>query len=679
MKNLFIILFVLLSVQSYGQIISDRGSNGITVRDWRWMGGYNAFLPRYADTTAANLQKGIDSCGAEIYCYGTGLWYRECSPKRWVQLSSVVYAAGYGLALSSATFRVDTTTLKNVYGALYSRNTWVGNNRFYGLTSMGDSINVLPGISKLVVASDTVNATVIGKYGGYFRSTTAFTTTPPDFSLNAALWGVSTVGATNTQNFPEASNSHPAFRGVTAIIGANAGAVGYLPYAAAFYGTISGTSGFTIGRSSLIDITYGHDGTFHRATGISIRDVDAGIYANTGIFFTSNDNDSIADGNWFLYQNTNRSDYKNNLYRITTDSLTATAYVSTPSISLNGVTSTGNAAANGTTKGFATFTASDFDASSGVISIDYTNGQSASGSTKGFLTAADWTTFNNKLSSLSLAAIGSSPNANGATYSAGTLNLEPASASFGGIVTTGTQTFAGVKTLASGMTVQGTSDTYLNIASSGANTLDRGILFKDASNNIRGLIDLVPNASASAAMMSFFIGSASGTNNTLTGDGSGRWNIGANAGGVATSAYGKFMAGTSSIAPQQFIAGTNLTIPVSGSEEFDGTERYSTNSTAVRGSYIVVRQNVSSAGTLTLATTYTNYIFSGTSSTWTLPPVSGTTNHVFYIKNRGSGIITLNTAASANELYTTSPVNTLAINPGESYMLISDGTYFNIQ
>lgn len=46
-----------------------------------------------------------------------------------------------------------------------------------------------------------------------------------------------------------------------------------------------------------------------------------------------------------------------------------------------------------------------------------------------------------------LGAIGATPNANGATITGSTLNLEPASASFGGVVTTGTQTFAGVKTL----------------------------------------------------------------------------------------------------------------------------------------------------------------------------------------------------------------------------------------
>lgn len=59
-----------------------------------------------------------------------------------------------------------------------------------------------------------------------------------------------------------------------------------------------------------------------------------------------------------------------------------------------------NAAADGSTKGAASFAANDFDASSGNISIDYTNGQAASGSNKGFLTSADWTTFNGKESVL---------------------------------------------------------------------------------------------------------------------------------------------------------------------------------------------------------------------------------------------------------------------------------------
>jgi hypothetical protein len=45
---------------------------------------------------------------------------------------------------------------------------------------------------------------------------------------------------------------------------------------------------------------------------------------------------------------------------------------------------------------FNSFTASDFNLASNLISIDYTNGQAASASNKGFLTSTDWSTFNGK-------------------------------------------------------------------------------------------------------------------------------------------------------------------------------------------------------------------------------------------------------------------------------------------
>lgn len=62
--------------------------------------------------------------------------------------------------------------------------------------------------------------------------------------------------------------------------------------------------------------------------------------------------------------------------------------------------SVGDAAADGATKGAAAFTANDFNATAGVISLDYTNGQTASGSAKGYLTSTDWNTFNLKLGTI---------------------------------------------------------------------------------------------------------------------------------------------------------------------------------------------------------------------------------------------------------------------------------------
>ena len=63
-----------------------------------------------------------------------------------------------------------------------------------------------------------------------------------------------------------------------------------------------------------------------------------------------------------------------------------------------------------------------------------------------------------------MSAIGAAPNANGATITGTTLNLQPASASFGGIVTNGTQSIAGAKTFTSNVTAPdfiGTSDKRL--------------------------------------------------------------------------------------------------------------------------------------------------------------------------------------------------------------------------
>jgi hypothetical protein len=89
----------------------------------------------------------------------------------------------------------------------------------------------------------------------------------------------------------------------------------------------------------------------------------------------------------------------------------------------------------------------------------------------------------------------------------------------------------------------------------------------------------------------------------------------------------------------------------------------------------------SSAGTLDLTTNiYSVYVFSGTTATWTLPEIAqdGFQGSVIYIKNKGSGNITLDTFAAGNDIYTTSAVSTLAILPGEGIMLLDDGTHWSV-
>lgn len=75
---------------------------------------------------------------------------------------------------------------------------------------------------------------------------------------------------------------------------------------------------------------------------------------------------------------------------------------------------------------------------------------------------------------VTLAAVGSSPNANGASLSTQQLTLQPASASFPGVVTTGTQTVAGAKTFSGNVSVQGT--TTLAAALSGPLRASSGVV-----------------------------------------------------------------------------------------------------------------------------------------------------------------------------------------------------------
>ena len=93
---------------------------------------------------------------------------------------------------------------------------------------------------------------------------------------------------------------------------------------------------------------------------------------------------------------------------------------STKEVKKRAIAGSGDAAADGVTKGVATFTASDFNSASGVISLDYTNAQAASSTLKGFLTATDWTTFNGKQNAISLTTTGSS---GAATFITNTLNI----------------------------------------------------------------------------------------------------------------------------------------------------------------------------------------------------------------------------------------------------------------
>ena len=110
-----------------------------------------------------------------------------------------------------------------------------------------------------------------------------------------------------------------------------------------------------------------------------------------------------------------------------------------------------------------------------------------------------WTSITSGTSSL--AAIGSVPNANGASISSSTLTLQPANATYGGVVTTATQTFAGAKTFNNNVEVvadlltTGTSSAYDNTNYANKNALI--IHSYNQGGSIGNLTSLVATGSSS--------------------------------------------------------------------------------------------------------------------------------------------------------------------------------------
>lgn len=157
--------------------------------------------------------------------------------------------------------------------------------------------------------------------------------------------------------------------------------------------------------------------------------------------------------------------------------------------------------------------------------------------------------------------------------------------------------------------------------------------------------------------------------------------------GAAGTAYIHLKAGTATAgtAPLAFTAGVLNTVPVAQRVETDTAFAYlsmGTNGNLNRKKFDTYAPLASSAaGTLTL-TFSTDYIFTGSTTTWTLPALSAVYSgrgSMITIKNAGSGNITLNSAAGGNDIYNTSAVNTLTIAAGTAVVLMPNGTAFYVE
>jgi hypothetical protein len=144
---------------------------------------------------------------------------------------------------------------------------------------------------------------------------------------------------------------------------------------------LTALNGLTAQVQSLAVGTSGTDFAISSATDTHTFNLPTASATNRG---------ALSSADWTTFNNKGNGTVTN----VSGTSPIASSGGATPAISI------ADAAADGTTKGAAAFTANDFEATAGVISIDYANGQAASASNKGFLTSANWTTFNNKTGSI---------------------------------------------------------------------------------------------------------------------------------------------------------------------------------------------------------------------------------------------------------------------------------------
>jgi hypothetical protein len=116
MKKLITILVLLFIFKTgFSQPIANRTTGANTVGDPRLFTKLNLFIPRYADTTAANSPTniGIDSCGAIIFTYDVnGMWVRQCNPKKWARAGS---SSRFGFSGEDVTSTSNRTFANGVY------------------------------------------------------------------------------------------------------------------------------------------------------------------------------------------------------------------------------------------------------------------------------------------------------------------------------------------------------------------------------------------------------------------------------------------------------------------------------------------------------------------------------------------------------------------------------------
>ncbi|MFT3826182.1 MAG: hypothetical protein QM731_19825 [Chitinophagaceae bacterium] len=305
-----------------------------------------------------------------------------------------------------------------------------------------------------------------------------------------------------------------------------------------------------------------------------------------------------------------------------------------------------------------------------AVYLPVQNGSAGASKPYGFLTYTDWQKIQSGIQTITIGAVASIPNANGASIVADSTSrqiiLHPADATNPGIVTAGTQTFGGDKTFNNNVTVNGTlnlNNVTNNSSADSVLVLSNGVVQKRQvsaaafGNAIRSI-----NGNRDTAQGIAF--KATGTDLTVSTNGAD--SIFLNVPDAAAAARGVV-----STAAQTFGGNKTFQDSVNAAKAILVGSTGSANSTVqVDGSIAMAIKTVPSSYTVTAAD---NTILANTSSaaiTITLPSPTNIAGRIYTIKKIGTGGID-------NQL-TISP-SSGTIDGGTTYIIYNDWTYVTLQ
>lgn len=240
-----------------------------------------------------------------------------------------------------------------------------------------------------------------------------------------------------------------------------------------------------------------------------------------------------------------------------------------------------------------------------------------------------------------------SKSTNGAVISGTSLYMQSADVTYPGLITASAQTIGGIKTFANGIITQTTSSSVAKLSLTG---------------NISGSAE--PGVFGSGLSIASYTYTDGGASRTVS-------NI-QQMNKISSPTLEATNAVTYTTAANLYVmkptAGTNLTI----------TQNRSIFATGISHMELMANGVFEGSSSSVSMEEKGHYIFIGTTATYTLPDRNSYFGAIYFVKNAGSGILTVQRGGS-DQIYDTSVVTSIAIAPGEARIIIAGSNYWYVE